>query len=95
MKIKVTELRQAANLIFDHLESLGHDEIDLEADHYWNIPDKKLYEAYEEPNGFTIGQLSDDLEEVRRINSGQKAPIAYALVWLSSLFRAIGAKIVS
>jgi hypothetical protein len=41
------------------------------------------------------GQLSDDWNEVARIASGQRAPIAYALVWLSSLLRFIGSKLVS
>jgi hypothetical protein len=95
MKVNVSELRQAANIIFDHLESLGHNEIDIDQDYYWNIPDGKLYTVYEEPSGFTMGQLSDDLNEMRKINSGQKAPIAFAFVWLSPLLRALGTKIVS
>lgn len=35
-------------------------------DYYWSIPNEKLYSIYEEPTGFTVGQLSDDLQEVRK-----------------------------
>jgi hypothetical protein len=42
-----------------------------------------------------MGQLSDDWNEVAKIASGQRPPIAYALVWLSSLLRFIGSKLVS
>jgi hypothetical protein len=42
-----------------------------------------------------MGQLSDDWNEVTKIASGQRPPMAYALVWLSSLLRVVGSKLVS
>ncbi len=93
MKVRVSELRQAANLLFDHLERSGHTEIDVDSDYYWSIPNQKLYSVYEEPSGFTVGQLSEDLENVRAVVVGSKPPIAYALVWVSALLRFIGSKI--
>jgi len=95
MKIRISELREVANLLFDHLERSGHVEVDVDQDFYWSIPDDKLYSVYEEPSGFTVGQLSDDCQELRKISSGQKQPIAYALVWLSSVLRFLGTRIVS
>lgn len=95
MKVKVSELRKAANILFDHLEQSGHTELELSRDFYWNIPEEKLYTVYEEPSGFTVGQLSDDWKELQQISSGQKKPLAYALVWLSSVLRFVGTKLVS
>jgi hypothetical protein len=95
MKIKISELRAAANRLFDHLERSGHAELEVDRDFYWSIPDEKLYSVYEEPSGFTVGQLSDDWKELQRISSGQRQPIGYALVWLSSVLRFVGTKIVS
>jgi hypothetical protein len=95
MKIKISELRTAANRLFDHLERSGHDELEVDRDFYWSIPDEKLYSVYEEPSGFTVGQLSDDWKELKQISSGQRQPIGYALVWLSSVLRFVGTKIVS
>jgi hypothetical protein len=42
-----------------------------------------------------MGQLSDDQRELASIRTGAKPPLAYALVWLSSLLRFVGARIVS
>lgn len=95
MRIKISELRAAANNLFDHLERSGHAELDVDSDFYWSIPDEKLYTVYEEPSGFTVGQLSDDWKELQQIASGQRPPITYALVWLSSVLRFVGTKIVS
>lgn len=97
MKIQLTDLRRAADALFDHLEQTGRTEIDVTEDFYWSIPEKHLYSAYTSPteSELTMGQLSDDWNEVAKIASGQRPPIAYALVWLSSILRFIGLKIVS
>lgn len=95
MKVSVAELREAANLLFDHLERSGHAEIEVDADYYWSVPTEQLYSSYTEPTGLTLGQLSDDQRELTRIRIGAQPPLAYALVWLSSLLRFVGARIVS
>ena len=97
MKIQLSELRQATNVLFDHLERTGRTEIELTEDFYWSIPEKHLYSVYPPPpeSELTMGQLSDDWNEVAKIAVGQRPPIAYALVWLSSLLRFIGTKLVS
>lgn len=97
MKIQLSDLRRATDALFDHLERTGRTEIDLTEDFYWSIPEKRLYSVYSPPpeSELTMGQLSDDWNEVAKIASGQRAPIAYALVWLSSLLRFIGSKLVS
>ena len=95
MKVKVSELRQVATLLFDHLERTGHTEIDVDEDYYWSVPDDRKYLPYQEPKDLTLGQLSHDLDAMKNINSGESKPIAYALVWLSSLLGLVGARIVS
>ena len=97
MRIQLSDLRRAADALFDHLEQTGRTEIDLTEDFYWNIPEKHLYSVYSPPpeSEMTVGQLSDDWNEVAKIASAQRAPIAYALAWLSSLLRFIGTKLVS
>jgi hypothetical protein len=97
VKIQLSVLRQATNVLFDHLERTGRTEIEVTEDFYWSIPEKHLYSAYTSPteSELTMGQLSDDWNEVAKIASGQRPPIAYALVWLSSLLRFVGLKIVS
>jgi hypothetical protein len=95
MKVPIAMLQRAANAIFDHLQKEGHTEIELTEDYYWSIPDDALYDMYKEPKAFTSGQISSDVEELERIAVGRSAPIAYALVWLSSVVRLAGSRIVS
>ncbi len=97
MKIQLSELRQAINVLFDHLERTGRTEIEVTEDFYWSIPEKLLYSVYSPPpeSELTMGQLSDDWNELTKIASGKSPPLAYALVWLSSLLRFIGTKLVS
>lgn len=97
MKIRLSELRQATNVLFDHLEQTGRTELELTEDFYWNISEKSLYSVYAPPSksDLTMGQLSDDWNELTKIASGKSPPLAYGLVWLSSLLRFIGTKLVS
>lgn len=74
MKVCIAELREVANLLFDHLEQSGHAEIELESDYYWSVPTEQLYSVYEEPTDLTIGQLSDDQRELASIRAGAKPP---------------------
>ncbi|HND30745.1 MAG TPA: hypothetical protein PLA94_12130 [Myxococcota bacterium] len=94
MKIAIAELRAVANMLFDHLERPGHTEITVDADFYWSIPKEQLYSVDRAPTSLTIGQLSDDYCELRRIQAGAAVPIAYGMVWLSTLLRYIGACVV-
>jgi hypothetical protein len=95
MRVKVADLRRAADKLFDHLVESGHEEVEVDQDYYWNIPDEKLYAPYEQPAELTLGQLSEDLQHLEKIASGQSPPIGFGLVWLSSLLRFIGAKLVA
>ncbi len=97
MKIQLSELRQATTVLFDHLERTGRTEIEVTEDFYWSIPEKLLYSVDSPPpeSELTMGQLSDDWNELTKIASGKSPPLAYALVWLSSLLRFIGTKLVS
>lgn len=97
MNIRLSELRRAANALFDHLEQTGRTEFEVSEDFYWNIPEKHLYSVYTPPpeSELTVGQLSDDWNEVMKIASGQRPPMAYGLVWLSSLLRIVGTKLIS
>jgi hypothetical protein len=97
VKIQLSDLRRVANALFDYLEQTGRTEIEVTEDFYWSIPEKHLYSVYTAPleSDLTMGQLSDDWKELTKIAVGKSPPLAYALVWLSSLLRFIGTKLVS
>lgn len=92
MKIRVAELRRASAVLFDYLEQTGCDEIELDQDHYWSIPIEELYSMYSAPVNLTVGQLSEDLENVRAVVEGRRAYVNYALVWLSTILRFVGSR---
>ena len=94
MKVTTEEMRRAANILIDHLENLGEREIVIDDDFYWNIPETEMYNPYERPVNLDMGQLSDDLEEIRKLIAKKSLCVSYGLVWLSSIFRRVGEMIV-
>jgi hypothetical protein len=90
MKINTTELRQAFEIFMSHLDECGQSNIQIEEDYYWNIPWDSRYDPLEKPTDLTMGQLTDDWNEVQRIARGERDAIGYGLVWLSTILRRIG-----
>ena len=90
MSVTLEELRRITATLYDHLETRGVRTIDLDGDYYWSIPREQRNDPTQEPTVKSIGQLSDDLEELRRIQRGETEPIGYALVWLASILREVG-----
>ncbi len=88
--ISITELKKAFNNILNVLEACEIDHIEIDEDYYWYIPKEKIYNMMNDPGDFTIGQLSDDLNEIKKIANNEKEAILYAFVWLSSIIRYIG-----
>ncbi len=76
MKIQLSDLRRATDALFDYLERTGRTEIDLTEDFYWSIPEKRLYSVYSPPpeSELTMGQLSDDWNEVGRSRPANALP---------------------
>jgi hypothetical protein len=89
-EVTIAELRAAAELFFSHLERKGARSITFSEDYYWDVPAELRYDRYDEPTKHTIGQLSDDLAELRRIMDGSRPITALGLVWLAALLRRVG-----
>lgn len=94
MKIHMDKLKRITDKIFQHFKDLDINIVELQHDFYWNIPKEKLYDTYDKPETFDMGQLEDDLNELIKIEGGQAEPIGYAFVWLASIYRAIGEEVV-
>ena len=90
MQISVTNLRNAVEKTLDHLEESGLTHIDIDEDFYWNIVIEQLYDPCKKPTELDLGQLSDNIEEVEKISSGESEPVGYALVWIAAILRYIG-----
>jgi hypothetical protein len=94
MKVTTRELRQAAQQLLDHLDGLGQDSFEIDEDYYWSVPVDSRYDPANTPSNLTIGQLSDDWNEIRAINDKKREPVGFALVWLAAILRRVGEKAV-
>jgi len=94
MKIDVDQLEQALKTLVDELRKKKGNIITIEQpiDYYWSITGSDLYNPYENPTELTLGQLSDDLEEMNKIASKKSEPVSYDFVKMSSLMAMLGHK---
>ena len=94
MHITVSELRRAANVLFDYLEANGHGDIELTEDYYWNIPDDRLYARETPPTeSLDLGQLTSDWEELLPVGRDHDPVPSHDLVQLAALLRFVGSKV--
>lgn len=92
MKITTQEIKHALQLLLDEFESHGASEWEIDEDFYWNVPPDARYDPYNKPLELTLGQLSEDVREVRSIARGDKPSVPLGLVWLSTILRLAGEK---
>ena len=97
MRVSVDVLRKATEIVYAHLvEELGLEHVEIDDEYYWELPDEYLYDVTREPapKEYEVGQLSYDFERLKEITEDPELGISYALVWLSSVLKAVGKKIV-
>ena len=70
----------------DELQKAKGRYIEVKEDYYWDISQEDIYNPYKEPTVLTLGQFSDDIEELKNIN---RKPISYDLKRISSLIRVL------
>jgi hypothetical protein len=88
MKINIEEIEKIASLLLSKLRKSKGSAIELNYDYYWDISMEELYNPYKEPTTITLGQLSDDLAELQRLNKSDDA-IVYDLKRLASILNAL------
>ena len=94
LPIDVARLKIITNALLDHLLEVKGNTVDLSEDYYWEITDDALYNVLQDPTTFTIGQLSDDWETLKKMTADEDDILTYGLVWVSAIFRAIGESVV-
>jgi hypothetical protein len=88
MKVNIDEIQKITSLLLSKLKESKGSEIEISNDYYWDISQDELYSPYEEPKNITLGQLSDDLEEVQRLAKSDDA-IMYDLKRLSNILKVL------
>ena len=97
MQLNIDDLRAISDRLLANLAASGIDSVDLQVDYYWEIPSEQRYDPYTKPdtNSLTLGQVSWDIESLYDVLEGGKIPVAYHLVWLGTVLKAVGEKLVS
>ena len=90
MKIKTCELKAICETLCQYLEQSERSEVTIDQDYYWHLHDEQQYDPAIKPVDLTLGQLTDDWNELQKIVANDSPPIGYAFVWLSSILRAVG-----
>lgn len=90
VEVRIDEIKDAAVKLLDALAASGEESIKVPFDFYWSLPKASRYNPYQEPKDMTLGQISADIEELRRIAKGEMPPTLFALVWLAAVLQAIG-----
>jgi hypothetical protein len=70
------------------LERAFGPDVRLTTDHYWHLPVEAAFDLTAEPGGFTVGQLSDDLD-FRHYAGAAPAAVWHDLQHLQGLIRAL------
>ena len=65
LTVKVADLRTALGRVLDATEAQLGPEVSLAADHYWHLPVENAFDLARQPETFSVGQLSDDLDSLQ------------------------------
>lgn len=86
--LRVAELRAAIELALDAFVTEHGDEVAVEGDHYWHLPVDVAFDLWSESRELTVGQLSDDVDEIRGFVANDDAtPAWHALAHVIGLLR--------
>ncbi len=95
IKINIEEIEKAMLELFNELRAKKGNLIEIEPlDYYWSIDGGELYNSYNTPAELTLGQITDDLQEIKNIANQQSKPVSLDFVKISSILTMIGHKTV-
>ena len=95
LQVNINEVEKVLLNLLQELRKQKGDLIEIGSiDYYWSISGDELYDPYSDPTRLTLGQLTDDLEELRKIANGESEPVSQDLVKLGVVLTALGHKMV-
>lgn len=90
MTVAIAELKRSCSHLLEHIEALGVSEVELDDDYYWFVEKTEVYNAQQTPTALSVGQLSEDLADIRSALNGSAPPVALLLVRLAGILRKVG-----
>ena len=89
MKVNIDILEKIIHSLFSELKEKNGNQIEIESDYYWDISNEEMYNPYEEPANMSLGQLSDDLAEIMRLQKDDSA-IPYDFHRVANILKILG-----
>lgn len=88
MKIKIDDLQEVLIAMLLRFKDRNGEEVELKNDYYWELSSKEMYDPCKEPVDFSIGQLTDDWETIKK-NIKSDTLIPYDLERLSRILKVL------
>jgi hypothetical protein len=67
MNVNIDHLEKVLSILLAELKVKKSTLVELKGDFFWDIAPEELYDPYNDPHTFTLGQLSDDIDRMERI----------------------------
>lgn len=90
MVIDMKFLELVTQKLRDYFHESNIKELNINKEFYWSIYENEKYDNYKEPSNFTVGQISENIENLREIVEGKREPTIFALKWLGEILIATG-----
>jgi hypothetical protein len=78
--VNIDELHETITLLLMKLKEKKGVNVELTNDYYWGIDSKELYNPYDQPKDFALGQLSFDWEHIQKANPEELIPYDFEKV---------------
>lgn len=92
--VTTDQLRAALAILLDHVDEVNGPVVRLDRDHFWSVPSEAAYDVYVRPDELTIGQLSESIDGLDAMVEDPERVLAFGLVWLGDVLRAVGHTVV-
>jgi len=88
--IDIQKLKEAINLLLDHVIDKGSDSITLEEQFYWKVNDNEKYRVNNEPTELSVGDLFDDLDFIEKFYRTKDNIVSYTLTEVAPVLAYVG-----
>lgn len=93
-EVTTDQLRAAMAALLDHVDVVNGPVVRFEHDYFWSVPADAAYDMKARPAELTIGQLSESIENLEATVGDPERVLAFGLVWLGDVLRAVGHTVV-
>jgi hypothetical protein len=87
--VSIPDLRSALVRVLDATETLLGSEVGVGSDYYWHVPVEDAFDLANEPQTFTVGQLSDDVKTLHEQSDAVPEGASHDLSHLVGVLRAL------